>query len=61
MRYLDGKPYREQVYTKQEIFKIIEQFGLPQEWNKDGKNGPERYIEVQIWDLGRKGSYYAKS
>ena len=50
MRFKDGKPYREELYTKQEIIKIIEEYGLPQEWNKDGKNGPERYIEVQIWD-----------
>jgi hypothetical protein len=50
MRFKDGKPYREKLYTKQEIIKIIEEYGLPQEWNKDGKKGPERYIEVQIWD-----------
>ncbi len=50
MRYLDGKPYREQVYTKREIFWIIEQYGYPQQWNKDGSKGPERYIEVQLWD-----------
>jgi hypothetical protein len=50
MRYQDGKPYRGQVYTKTEIKQVIAQFGLPQEWNEDGSNGPERYIEVQIWD-----------
>jgi hypothetical protein len=50
MRYKDGKPYREKLYLKEEIMKIIEQFGWPQEWNKDGTKGPERYIEVQIWD-----------
>ena len=22
---------------------------LPQDWNADGKYGPERYIEAQIW------------
>lgn len=22
---------------------------LPQKWNSDGKLGPERYIEVQVW------------
>jgi hypothetical protein len=50
MRYEDHKPYRKQVYTKDEIIHIIEQFGLPQDWNQSGGKGPERYIEVQIWD-----------
>lgn len=50
MRYKDGKPYRNQVYTKDEIVRVIEQFGMPQEWNASGDKGPERYIEVQIWD-----------
>jgi hypothetical protein len=50
MRYQDNKPYRGMVYTKDEIMKVIEEYGLPQEWNKDGARGPERYIEVQVWD-----------
>ena len=50
MRYKDGKPYREMLYVKHEIFEIIDKYGLPQVWNEDGKHGPERYIEVQIWD-----------
>jgi hypothetical protein len=50
MRYDDGKPYRKQVYTLDELPGLIEQFGLPQEWNRDGKHGPDRYIEAQIWD-----------
>ncbi|PWU69430.1 hypothetical protein [Gracilibacillus dipsosauri] len=50
MRFQDGKPYRGQVYTLEEISKIIKLYGFPQEWNKDGKYGPERYIEVQVWD-----------
>jgi hypothetical protein len=50
MRYQDGKPYRNQVYTINEIYKVIKEYGLPQQWNSDGHNGPERYIEVQIWD-----------
>jgi hypothetical protein len=32
-----------------EILGIINKYGLPQDWNDDGKFGPERYIEVQIW------------
>ncbi|WP_449621092.1 hypothetical protein [Robertmurraya sp. Marseille-Q9965] len=50
MRFQDGKPYRRQVYTLDEIPKVIEQYGLPQCWNSEGKYGPERYIEVQVWD-----------
>ncbi len=49
MRYQDGKPYRKQVYTLDEIPALIQEFGLPQEWNPDGKLGPDRYIEAQIW------------
>lgn len=45
----DGKEYRKKVYTYPEILKIIEKYGLPQNWNDDGKFGPERYIEVHIW------------
>lgn len=50
MRYEDGKPYRKQVYTKSEINEIIRQYGFPQQWNITGELGPERYIEVQVWD-----------
>ena len=45
----DGKEYRKKVYTYEEIFEIIKKYGLPQDWNPDGKYGPERYIEVHIW------------
>ncbi|WP_079909034.1 hypothetical protein [Paenibacillus sp. 32352] len=57
MRYNDGKPYRGNVYTKSEIFGLIQEFGFPQEWNADGTCGPERYIEVQIWDEAVIGKY----
>jgi len=50
MRFVDGKPYRGQVYTLAELPGLIEQYGLPQEWNLDGKLGPDRYIEAQVWD-----------
>ncbi|WP_217595538.1 hypothetical protein [Cohnella sp. GbtcB17] len=50
MRYNDGKPYRGNVYTLSEIQEIIQRYGWPQEWNHDGAHGPERYIEVQVWD-----------
>lgn len=45
----DGKEYRRQLYTYDEILIIIEKYGLPQNWNDDGKFGPERYIEAHIW------------
>ncbi|WP_219836088.1 hypothetical protein [Paenibacillus sp. R14(2021)] len=50
MRYQDKKPYRGQIYTKNEIKSLIKEYGFPQEWNKQGDKGPERYIEVQVWD-----------
>ena len=45
----DGKEYRKKLYTYKEILDIIKKYGLPQDWNNDGKFGPERYIEVHIW------------
>lgn len=48
-RVNDGKEYRKKIYTYTEILEIIKKYGLPQEWNADGKFGPERYIEAQIW------------
>ena len=50
MRFMDGRPYRGQVYTLDELPRLIEQHGLPQSWNAEGKLGPERYIEAQVWD-----------
>lgn len=44
-----GKEYRNQVYTYEEILRIIDRYGLPQEWNDDGAHGPERYIEAHVW------------
>lgn len=49
-RVNDQKEYRRQIYTLSEIVEIIEKYGFPQDWNIDGKYGPERYIEVQVWD-----------
>lgn len=45
----EDKPWRRQVYTLDEICKIVEEYGLPQEWNPDGKQGIERYVEAQLW------------
>lgn len=48
-RVNDGKEYRKKLYTFEEIQAVIQKYGLPQDWNNDGKYGPERYIEVQVW------------
>ena len=48
-RVNDGREYRKKLYTFDEIFGVIEKYGYPQEWNADGKFGPERYIEAHIW------------
>lgn len=45
----DGKEYRKTLYTYKEILDIIAKYGLPQDWNNDGRFGPERYIEAHIW------------
>lgn len=45
----DWKEYRRKLYTYDEILDVIEKYGLPQDWNNDGKYGPERYIEAHIW------------
>lgn len=45
----EDKPWRRQVYTLEEIGGVVDQYGLPQKWNYDGKQGIERYIEVQLW------------
>lgn len=45
----DGKEYRKKLYTYDEILEVIEKYGYPQEWNKNGEYGPERYIEVHVW------------
>ena len=49
MRYEDKKPYRKQVFTLDELPTLIQTYGLPQVWNKNGDQGPDRYIEAQIW------------
>jgi hypothetical protein len=51
LRLQDGRPYRSQVYTLAALPALIQQYGLPQEWNRDGQYGPERYIEAQVWDV----------
>ena len=32
-----------------EIIGVIKKYGLPQNWNPDGKYGPERYVEAHVW------------
>lgn len=48
-RVNDGREYRKKLYDWQGIQQIMEKYGLPQEWNPDGKFGPERYVEVHVW------------
>ncbi len=45
----DWKEYRRKLYTYDEILCLIKKYGLPQDWNDDGRYGPERYIEAHIW------------
>ena len=47
-RVNDGKEYRKKLYTYDEILAIIAKYGYPQDWNNDGKYGPERYVEAHI-------------
>ena len=46
----DWKEYRRKLYTYDEILKVIEKYGLPQDWNDDGRFGSERYVEAHIWN-----------
>ncbi len=48
-RVNDGKEYRKKLYAYDEILAIIAKYGYPQNWNNDGKYGPERYVEAHIW------------
>lgn len=45
----DGKEYRKKVYLYEEIVELIDRYGLPQDWNADGRYGPERYVEAHVW------------
>lgn len=57
-RVNDGKEYRRNVYTYEEIVRLIQKYGLPQSWNEDGRYGPERYVEAQVWsDEALEGFY----
>jgi len=46
---MDDKEYRKKLYTYDEILLVIEKYGLPQDWNDDGRFGPERYVEAHVW------------
>ena len=47
-RITDGMEYRNKVYLYDEILKIIEKYGLPQDsW--DGTYASPCYVEVQVW------------
>ena len=58
----DSTEYRKNVYTYPEILELVKRLDLPQNWNPDGKKGPIRYIEAQVWSdetiaavLGKSG------
>jgi len=55
-----SKEYKNQVYTYDEITEIIQKYGLPQDWNPDGKGGYERYVEVHLWDTNPVDRYIMK-
>ena len=38
----DGREYRRRLYAYHEILKVIERYGLPQDWNDNGQYSPER-------------------
>ena len=57
MFYEDGKPHRKQVYTLAELPALVATYGLPQAWNPDGRHGPDRYIEAQVWADGPVAGY----
>jgi hypothetical protein len=57
-RVNDGKEYRRRVYTFEEILELIGRYGLPQEWNEDGRSGPERYVEAHVWSDDCLRAYY---
>jgi len=46
---MDDKEYRRKLYTYDEIVKIIDKYGLPQDYNDDGTFGAERYVEAHVW------------
>ena len=54
---LDDKEYRRKLYTYDEIVELIAKYGLPQDWNNDGSQGPQRYIEAQVWSDETLASY----
>ncbi len=57
MRYPDGKPYRGRVFLLGELAELVREYGLPQVQNPNGRRGPDRYIEAQVWADGPLASY----
>lgn len=56
MRHDDGKPHRKQVFTLGELPQLIADHGLPQERGGE-TDGPDRYIEAQVWDDVPQGDW----
>jgi hypothetical protein len=51
------KEWHKAVYMYDGIVRLIEKYGLPQDWNDDGAHGPSRYVEACVWDDGVVGRY----
>lgn len=49
-QFNNNKEYHHNIYTFDEILKLIEKYDFPQKWNACEKYGYENYIEVQVWD-----------
>ena len=45
----DNLEYRKKLYMYDDILKIIDKYGMPQEREYKGEIGFPRYVEVQVW------------
>ncbi|WP_415930260.1 hypothetical protein [Zhenpiania hominis] len=55
-----NREYFGQVYTYSEVLEIIKKYGFPQDWNSNGDEGYERYIEMQVWSDEIIEQYYIR-
>ena len=50
-REAERMPYHGQVFTLQEIRRVVAEFGMPEDhWSAEGPRRFDRFIEVQVWD-----------
>ena len=50
-RINDGKEYRKKLYTYEEILGIIDKYGLPQDWNDDGRYGQVVFAGLSLMEM----------